>query len=406
MFWRFSVPTITAWCPLGSAWAPQARSGTFVNSSPELGREEVDEGHVLGGRLQERRRRRQEVDVGVGREPAVRAQVDRSVDRDLDVPESGPDDEPAADGSMIEALDDLDVDRADRQVDPERTRHVGVRVRAEDDPGARVLEDRGVDFLAVPERRQVAAILGDEPDAGRRRLVGHRQADVDADIGRRQRSDADATAGSVRTGVEVGDPDVPAVDPDPGVRRRGDVDEDARRFGPVEAWGRALECIHGRPAPADRTGGRGRIGRPPEWARPDREPEIDLREVARAALDRQLATGRDDERVGGAVEHGQRRDHDIGARSSVAERDEPETGRLDVQRDRVEPVRRVVERRRHVVGDAGLGRPPGPGQDRERAAMAGRRVATRRLAGVRAAPVDRPRRRDDRSRRTAGTPSR
>ena len=260
MFWRFSVPTITAWRPLGSAWAPQARSGTFVNSSPSWVARRWTKATSSAAAC------RSAVDgarkwtwVSAASQPSAR----RSTGRSIAISTSrrpGPTDEPAADRSMIEALDDLDLDRADRQVDPERARHVGVGVRAQDHAGARVLEDRRVDLLAVPERRQVAAVLGDEPDPGRRRLVGHGQPDVDPDIGRRQWSDADATAGSVRTRVEVGDPDVPAVDADPGVRRRGDVDDDARRFGPARGLGSRLR-VHPRSARPSRSDRRTRPDR-------------------------------------------------------------------------------------------------------------------------------------------------
>ena len=95
---------------------------------------------------------------------------------------------------MIEALDDLDLDRARRQVDRERARHVGVGVAAQDQSGARVLERGRVDLLAVAERRQVAAVGGHEPDPGRGRLAVRRDPDLDPDVGRGQRLDRDRAA--------------------------------------------------------------------------------------------------------------------------------------------------------------------------------------------------------------------
>ena len=50
----------------------------------QLGREQVDEHDVLGRRLEQGGRGRQEVDVGVRGPPALRPQVDRTIDRDLE----------------------------------------------------------------------------------------------------------------------------------------------------------------------------------------------------------------------------------------------------------------------------------------------------------------------------------
>ena len=54
----------------------------------------------------------------------------------------------------------------------------------------------------------------------------------------------------------------------------------------------------------------------------------------------------------------------------------------------MQPVRDVVIRRWHRIGDAGLIGSPGAGQDREGTAVARRRIATRCLARVRSPPVE------------------
>ena len=115
---------------------------------------------------------------------------------------------------MIEALDDLDLDRAQRQVDRERARHVGVGVTAQDQAGPGVLEGGRVDLLAVAEQQQVAAVGGHEPDPARGRLAVRRDPDLDPDVGRCQRLDRDRAARIPKGRDQVSGGDPPAGDRD------------------------------------------------------------------------------------------------------------------------------------------------------------------------------------------------
>ena len=94
-----------------------------------LGREQVDDRHALGPRLEQCRRRRDEVDMAVDGRPAGIVRVDalerqdqrRAVAADLDRPAERP---------VAEAVDDLDLDGPDRQRDREPPRDVRVgRIR-------------------------------------------------------------------------------------------------------------------------------------------------------------------------------------------------------------------------------------------------------------------------------------
>ena len=187
MFWRFSVPSRTMWRPSGRGEVARPQVGDVGELVAELGREQVDERDVLGGRLEQGGRRRQEVDVRIRGHPAGGTQVDRAFELELELARPAVDDDLRPDRTMIEALDDLDLDGARRQVDRERARHVGVGVAAQDQPGPGVLERGRVDLLAVAERRQVAAVGGHEPDPARGHLAVRRDPDLDPDVGRGQR---------------------------------------------------------------------------------------------------------------------------------------------------------------------------------------------------------------------------
>ena len=242
------------WRPSGAAEVARPQVGDVGELVAELGRQQVDERDVLGGRLEQRGRRRQEVDVRIRGHPAGGPQVDRAFELELELARPAVDDDLRADRTMIEALDDLDLDRARRQVDRERARHVGVGVAAQDQSGSRVLERGRVDLLAVAERRQVAAVGGHEPDPGRGRLAVRRDPDLDPDVGRGQRLgsrscrpdlEAGATrsaaatrqspteivaSGAIAMSTTTGDPSAPASGGSvaPG-SRRSPADRSARR---------------------------------------------------------------------------------------------------------------------------------------------------------------------------------
>ena len=158
-----------------------------------LGREQVDDGHAFRPRLEQRRRRRDEVDMAVDGCPSGIVRVDaldrqdhrRSVASDLDRAPQRP---------VAEAMDDLDVDGPDGQQDREPSGDVRVGVIAEDHVGAEILVEAGIDLVAMSERREVASIRRQETDPG-----GHRPAaggihDLDLDALRRGRQGLDRDA--------------------------------------------------------------------------------------------------------------------------------------------------------------------------------------------------------------------
>ena len=380
-------PDDHAWRPLGSACAPQARSGHVGELVAELRREQVDEGRRPRRPPGAGRSTGQEMDVGVRGAPAGGAQVDRPLDRDRELAETGLDDQLAAHRPVIEALDHLDLDPAQGQVDLERARDVGVRVPAEEQAGARVLEQPRVDLLAMSERRQVAPVRGDEPDPGRGCLAGHR------DAGRR-RARRRAASGRMLTRpsglvAPASRSPTPISQPPTPIRASGARATSTTERAAPSAWRppapRRRAPADRLPPPSARTAGSG-SGRDP-IAIPRSTSGSSRRPPSTRSWRRGARTS------GSAVpsNSGQRRDHDVGARSAVAEGHDAQTRRLFVvaQGDRVEPVGHVIVGCRNEVGDAGLGRAPGPGQDRERSAMAGRRIPAGLLARVRASPVER-----------------
>ena len=88
--------------------------------------QQVDQVDALGLRLQPGGLRRDEVDVRVGRDPALPPPVERALDGQRQLALARLDDQAPAHGPVLEALGDLDVDLADGQLDLELAVHVGV----------------------------------------------------------------------------------------------------------------------------------------------------------------------------------------------------------------------------------------------------------------------------------------
>ena len=91
-----------------------------------LGGQQVDDVDALGLALEPRRVRADEVHVRVGRHPARAAPVERAVDLQRQLLLAGPDRHLRAHGRVLEALADLDVEVAHRQLRGELALHVGV----------------------------------------------------------------------------------------------------------------------------------------------------------------------------------------------------------------------------------------------------------------------------------------
>ena len=144
-----------------------------------LGGKQVHEIDVFGSRLEEGRRGSQEVDVRVGGDPASRVQLDCPIQRELEAAGRRLDVDPRPMRRPVEPTDDLDLDRADRQLDREPARDIGVRRRAEDEIAARVLEETRVDLVAMTHGRQVAAIGGGEADPAGNPLTARPIDDLD-----------------------------------------------------------------------------------------------------------------------------------------------------------------------------------------------------------------------------------
>ena len=170
--------------------APRQVGHVRVQVAP-LGGQQIDDVDVLGGRLQEGRRRGEEVDVRVGGDPSPGVQVDRPVERELDVAGRGVHLEPRSGRGPVEPADDLDIDPARRQLDGEPAGHVGIRRRPEDEVAAGVLEERRVDLVAMADRRQVAPVGGREADPARDGLAGRPVHDLDLDRDARRRQHLD-----------------------------------------------------------------------------------------------------------------------------------------------------------------------------------------------------------------------
>ncbi len=190
-----------------------------------LGREQVDGRDVLGRRLQQRGRRGDVVDVGIGGPPAGGSKIDDPLEVDHDLPRVGEHVAVPQRRAVLEPLDDLEVDGTDRQVDLGLAGDVRVGIGPQQDVRAAVLEQPGVDLVAVAQRRQVPAVGGDEPDPRRRGRAVRRHPQVDADGRWREGTDLDAPADDRPVAIEIGESQLVVTEPKAGVGRRDEVDD-------------------------------------------------------------------------------------------------------------------------------------------------------------------------------------
>ena len=364
--------------------APRQVGHVRVQVAP-LRRQEVHKVDVLGGRLEQGGRRREEMDVGVGRHPAAGMEVDRPVERVLEAACPRLDLDPLADGCAVEPAHDLDVDAADGQVNGEQARDVRVRGGPEDEVAAGVLEEGRVDLIAMTHRWQVPAIGRREPHASRNPFAGRpvHELHLDRHARRGQHLDRAATRGVVRPAAveQIASRDLPVADADDRVRRDREVD-DGRSLG------RAVRVGPRRPPAGDHRGAR--VGRGIRRSRPDRRPEVDLRRRAAGPLDPDREARAPGERVRRSAEERHRGDDDVAPRPAFGERLEVHRHRFGAGRelDGVEPEQGVVRGARHEVGHPDLVPAVRPGHDRQRARLAGRGIPSAALGGMRAAPVE------------------
>ena len=286
----------------------------------------------------------------------------------------------------IEPADDLHLHAADRQVDREAAGNIGVGRRSQDQVATVVLVEARIDLVAMPDRRQVATVGGGEADAGRRPLAGRPVDDLHLDRDARWREHLDRSpAGRIAeraTREQVGAGESPVTEAEDRVGRDRQVDHGrsrGRRIGMATRGSPAEDRVR-RSLP-----GRRRDRRPAA----DDRAKIDLR-VALEARHLDLEPTAPNERIGRATEERDRRDEDVAARPSVGQRLEAQGDRprASLELDGVQPEERVAGRAGDEVRDPDLVRAVRAGHDRQRAGLAGRRIAARALRRVRPTPVD------------------
>ena len=321
----------------------------------------------------------------VGGDPSPGVEVDRPVERELDVARRGVHLEPRPRRRTVEPADDLDIDPAGWQLDGESAGDVGIGRRPEDEVAAGVLEERRVDLVAMADRRQVAPVGGREADPARDRFAGCpvHDLDLDRDARRRQRLDRAGPGGIAprAAGQQLGRRHVPVVEADDGVPGDRQVDHAGSR--PVVRAGRP------RPAPTDDPPLARAVGRLVRGHRPDDRSEVDLGRPTAQAIDPDGHARAADQRVGGAPVDRHGGQDDVAPRPTAGQRLETEGDgfRLWLELDRVEPQEHIATWARHEVGHPDLVAAVCAGHDRERPRLAGRGVAARPLGGVRPTPV-------------------
>ena len=289
---------------------------------------------------------------------------------------------------MSEPADDLDLDIAVRQVDREPTRDIGVRVTTDRQIGAGVLVEPGVDLVAVSERRQVPAVGGLEPDAGRHGPAGRGVDDLDLQPAHRRRQELDrhpAEPGFRPLGRQPVRGDLVRSDGDRGIGSEREVDVPGGR-----GWHMAP-----RTPPADdrrRIVARG-AGRPRGGASAEHLAQVDSHRVIHRSDDAQGPPWSERERRRRAEEGGHGGDHDATAGIEGRGGLDPEArqiGRAVRDLDDVQPQGDVPGRTRHRIADPRLRRTPAAWQDAEETRVAGCGVASRSQGRVRTPPVERP----------------
>ena len=314
--------------------APRQVGHVRVQVAP-LGGQQIDDIDVLGGGLQEGRRRREEVDVRVGGDPAPGVEVDRPVERQTSsVARRGLHLEPCPRRGPVEPADDLDVDRAGRQLDGEPAGDIGIGGGPEDEVAAGVLEERRVDLVAMADRRQVAPVGGGEADPARDRLAGRSVHDLDLDRDARRRQHLDrAGPGRITLrarGQQLARRHVPVVEADDGVLADRQVDDAGPRSASPASPGRAASFVparRGRPQPTI----------PPsdvpaaassERPRPDDRSQVDLGRPTAEALDPDRHARAAGQRVGRAAVDGHGGQDHVAPRPAVGQRLETKGDRL------------------------------------------------------------------------------
>ena len=151
------------------------------------------------------------MDMAVDGDPPLPRRTVRRVEREdqRSVARVGSDRPPER--AIAEAADRLDLHVADRELDREPARDVGVFGTAEAQVGARVLVESRVDLVAVPERWKIAAVGSQEPDAGRHARAGRSVDDFHVDPAGRRRERLDRHA-AVAAPAPIGRQ---AIGPDP-----------------------------------------------------------------------------------------------------------------------------------------------------------------------------------------------
>ena len=357
-----------------------------------LRREQVRDRDALRPSLEERRGRRDEVDVRVHGDPTgarrARDRLERQDQRgtaDLLPDVDGP-----RQRAVAEPAHHLDLDRAVRQRDGEPARDVRVGGATKDQVRPGVLVESGVDLVAVAEGREVSPVRRHEPDAGGHRFAAHRVHDLDVDPsrGRPQRlDDGPAELASCAFGRKAAGRDPVFADRDRRVRRHREIDESRRR--PCRPFARRAPAQDLRGSSA--TGRDGRRRRP----LPEHLAEIHLHLAGSAwlaVLDPQRPAGLDDQGRGGPPEGRDRRDDDRA--TGIERRQRLHLQPVEIRRavrdlDRVQPQGDVAGRARHRIRHPGLGRTPAARQDPEQPGVARRGVAAGWHRRIRASPVER-----------------
>ena len=351
-----------------------------------LRRQQVDEIDVLGGRLEQRRRWREEVNVAVGGDPAPAVEVDRPVERELEAAGRWIDLDSRAMRGAVEPTDDLHLDDANREVDREAARDVGVGRRSQDQVAAVVLVEPAIHLVAMADGRQVATIGSPEADPAGGALARSPVDDLDLDrhARRREQLDRPAAAGFVECMAreQVDGRDGPIAETERRVGRQRQVDDPPPGRHRLPGRARRAPANDRRGVLADWQRGRCRLGA-------DDRPEVEIRRVVESG-DADLDPRAANERARRSPEQGDRGDDHVAAGPASCERFEAHGDGLGtgLELDRVEPQQRIAGRARDVVRHADLVRAIGAGHDRQGPRVPRRRVATGALGGVRPAPVD------------------
>ena len=323
-----------------------------------LGREQVDDVHVFGARLEKRRRRREEMDVRVPRHPAPTVGSHRLAEPHDDSRAGLVGIEVQDDWSYVRSRHDLEDRAVGRDGDLERRGDVGIGSTVEDDVRTEVLVERRIHLVAVSQRREVATVTRDDADArGRWMTVGRLDADPDEPVRWRER--LTRASGCTRASVARAGPiangtrsspisrtaSVAAAHlkdlqdglgvPERGVRRR-QLRPAVHAHGPPAAdRSRRLRPRQGHPARDDpHIDGRSMVGRSAKQERLAREP---AQWRSRAPERRH---GREDDPAARPVAVARLElDVDQGARPAV--------GSADI--DRMQPEHEVIGPARHVV---------------------------------------------------------